>query len=508
MANVQVIKGNERRAVAVEPGTTLLAAIQAAGVSVSFPCGGRGKCGKCRVIAEGALSPLTQQEREKLSPGTDAPGTRLACYARAEGDCTVRLIERAADAVIETAYAPWEGPLAPIYGAQGYGAAIDIGTTTVAAQLFLPGDKRPVAVLGELNRQQLYGGDVISRIVYCNEQSVAPLSELIRAQLGDMLRALCAQAGADERALRQLVITGNTTMLYILFAIEPGPLAVAPFYMEQGFGGAFDARIPGFAGVPCFVPGCASAYIGADITCSVLASGIANREGNFLLVDAGTNGEMVLSAGGRLRCCSTAAGPAFEGAGISCGGNASLGAVDSVRFENGAFSYTTIGGAPADKLCGSGLIDAVAALLDAGFVNGAGKLKTPGGGDFYLDGSEVYVSQKDVRQLQLAKAAIRGGMDTLIHESSLSYEDMDAIVLCGGFGSYLHPGSAERIGLIPPGFAGKAVAIGNAAGNGAGQILQSAHKRDEAARTVARMETVELASNPYFSERYIAAMRF
>ena len=271
-----------------------------------------------------------------------------------------------------------------------------------------------MAVLGELNRQQLYGGDVISRIVYCNEQSVAPLSELIRAQLGDMLRALCAQAGADERALRQLVITGNTTMLYILFAIEPGPLAVAPFYMEQGFGGAFDARIPGFAGVPCFVPGCASAYIGADITCSVLASGIANREGNFLLVDAGTNGEMVLSAGGRLRCCSTAAGPAFEGAGISCGGNASLGAVDSVRFENGAFSYTTIGGAPADKLCGSGLIDAVAALLDAGFVNGAGKLKTPGGGDFYLDGSEVYVSQKDVRQLQLAKAAIRGGMDTLI----------------------------------------------------------------------------------------------
>lgn len=505
MASVQVTKGQQRAAVEAPEGQTLLQAIQSAGISTSFPCGGNGRCGKCKVYAQGALSPVEEQERTRLSAEELESGVRLACYARVQGDCAVQLIERAADAVIENAYFGWEGALEPTYE-EGYGAAVDIGTTTVAAQLFRSAEKRPVAVLGELNRQQTYGGDVISRIVYCNEQTVRPLSGLIRTQLGDMLLDLCRQAAVAPRDVRRIVVTGNTTMLYILCGIEPAPLAVAPFTMEHGFGGVFDLGLPGFSGVPCYLPGCASAYIGADITCSVLASGMAGQSGNILLVDAGTNGEMVLSSGGVLRCCSTAAGPAFEGAGISCGGNASLGAVDSVRYRDGAFTYTTIGGAPANKLCGSGLIDAVAAMLEAGLINRKGKLKTAG--DFFLGESEVFVSQKDIRQLQLAKAAIRAGMDTLIHESSLGYDDMDQIILCGGFGSYLRPVSAERIGLIPPGFAGKASAIGNAAGNGAGQILQSEQKLASAAAIVQRMETIELATNPYFHDRYIEAMLF
>lgn len=507
MARVQVTKGQQHAAVEAQEGQTLLQAIQAAGVSTSFPCGGHGRCGKCKVHAQGSLSPADAQERGRLSAEELESGVRLACYARIQGDCAVQLIERAADAVIENAYFGWEGTLEPTYK-EGYGAAIDIGTTTVAAQLFHSAEKRPVAVLGELNRQQMYGGDVISRIVYCNEQTVKPLSGLIRTQLGEMLLALCRQAAIDARDVRRIVVTGNTTMLYILSGIEPAPLAVAPFTMEQGFGGVFDLGLPGFSGVPCYLPGCASAYIGADITCSVLASGMAGQSGNILLVDAGTNGEMVLISKGALRCCSTAAGPAFEGAGISCGGNASLGAVDSVQYLDGAFTYTTIGGAPANKLCGSGLIDAVAAMLQAGLINRKGKLKTPDGGDFFLGESEVFVSQKDIRQLQLAKAAIRAGMDTLIHESGLGYDDMDRIILCGGFGSYLRPLSAERIGLIPPGFAGKASAIGNAAGNGAGQILQSEQKCAAATAILERMETIELATNPYFHDRYIEAMLF
>lgn len=224
MVNVQIARGAECITVAVEAGTTLLAAIQASGLSFPFPCGGNGRCGKCRVMAEGALSPITESERRWLSQEGDAPSSRMACYARAQGDCRLRIAERAADAIVENGYIPWDGDLEPMYS-EGYGAALDLGTTTVAAQLFRAGEKRPIAALGELNRQQSYGGDVISRIACCNERTVEPLSVLIRAQLGDMLNRLSRLADVPASEIRQLVITGNTTMLYILFGIEPAPLA-------------------------------------------------------------------------------------------------------------------------------------------------------------------------------------------------------------------------------------------------------------------------------------------
>ena len=507
MAIVKVSKGKKSTSVEIETGNTLMAAIQKANISVSFPCGGKGSCGKCKVKASGALSSILPQEAKWITEEEKAAGMRMACFAAICGDCEVEIFEKASDAVIENAYSEWSGTLDPLY-TEGYGAAFDIGTTTVAAQLFSPDHKRPIAVKGELNRQQTFGADVISRIVSCNENTVGPQSDLIRKQLSDMLKDLCKEAKVPEEEVKYLVICGNTTMMYILFAIDPAPLSVAPFTMDHPFGGFFDAKLPGFEGLPCWIPGCASAYVGADITCSVLASKMAGMKGNILLVDAGTNGEMVLSANGELRCCSTAAGPAFEGAGISCGGNASAGAIDSVKYENGEFSYTTIANAPANKLCGSGLIDAVAALLKAGYITSKGKLKTPEGGDFFFANSEVYLAQKDIRQLQLAKAAIRAGMDTLIHASGLTYDDVDTIVLCGGFGSYLRPSSAETIGLIPPGFAKKAIAIGNAAGNGAARILQSREQQQEAARIVNSMNTVELASSPYFHDQYILQMMF
>lgn len=504
MPKVDITYGERQSTVNAAEGQSLLDAIRLAGIPVSSPCGGGGRCGKCMVQVNGRLGPVGALEQKWLEDAP--PSSRLACCAKVEGDCAVWL-PKPAQAMIEAAYTPWHGILQPIYS-KGYGAAFDIGTTTVAGQLFAHDLKRPLAVAGEMNAQQSYGADVIARCVYCDENTVKPLCALIKNQLSSMLKGMCVGAGITPQQISHISVTGNTVMLYILFGIEPGPLAIAPFTMNTGFGGEYDLGLAGFEGVPCTVPRCVSAYIGADITCAVLASGIAKSGENVLLVDAGTNGEMALCSGGSLKCCSTAAGPAFEGAGIDCGGNASLGAIDTVAYRDRGFSYSTIGGAAADKLCGSGLIDAVAALLDAGMVDNTGRMDASHGGKVFIADTKVYISKKDVRQLQLAKAAIRAGMDTLIRECGLEYAEVERIVLCGGFGSYMKPASAERIGLLPPGFAAKTTAIGNAAGNGAGQILQSAEKREEAARIAEQMHVVELATNPFFMNRYVEAMSF
>lgn len=482
-----------------EEGDTLLSVIRAAGVYLPIPCGGNHQCGKCLVEVRGAVSAPTKDELALLSD----KGKRLACYAKVEGPCTLILPKENAMA-IEMAYTTWQGSLDPLYHS-GYGAVFDIGTTTVVGQLFRHTDKKPVANIGEINAQLPYGADVITRIMHCNEHTVAPLQKKIKAQVSSILKRLCGQAGIAPKEIRHIVVTGNTVMMYILFGHEPRALALAPFIMDTPFGGIFDLELESFEAVPVTVPRCISAYVGADITCSVLASNIVHSSKNILLVDAGTNGEMVLRTDAGLVCCSTAAGPAFEGAGIACGGNAEDGAIDSVQYENERLTCTTIGGVRAKSICGSGLINAAAAFLLSGQMNARGRMVQP---KIHLCDTDVYIDQRDIRQLQLAKGAIRAGMDTLLQECHLDYQDIDEIVLCGGFGSYLRPASAEVIGLIPPGCASRSRAIGNAACNGAGQILQSREKWEESLRIAEQMHTIELSFSKAFAQNFETAMNF
>ena len=285
MPTVTVRKGSLCRVITVEIGTTLLSVIRKAGISVSFPCNGKGSCGKCKVKAIGDLSEFLEKESKWISPSEKEAGVRMACYTTVAGDCEIEVIERSTNAVVENAYTAWEGKLDPLYP-DGYGVAFDIGTTTVAAQLFSPAEKRPLSAKGELNRQQTYGADVISRIVSCNTDTVEPQSLLIRRQLSEMIKDLCNGAGISFDEVRYLVVCGNTTMMYILCGIEPAPLSVAPFTMAQPFGGLFDIDLPDFEHLPCWIPECASAYVGADITCSVLASGICNVQ---KIIDKGVN---------------------------------------------------------------------------------------------------------------------------------------------------------------------------------------------------------------------------
>lgn len=468
-------------------------------LGLAFPCGGGHTCGKCRVLAEGALSAPGEQEMALLRGAP--PGTRLACFAQVLGDCQITL-PRQEGARIETGFAAGSAPPDPIYEG-AFGAAFDIGTTTVVGYLFSRETSKPLAVAGEMNRQGRCGADVLSRITFTLQHTVEPLRELICQQLSDLLSRLCREAGVEKAQISGLCVTGNTTMLHLAAGLDPRSLSQAPFTPQSLFGQTIDLRLPGFPGLPAYLPRCISAYVGADITCSILASDLLHLPGKRLLVDVGTNGEMALKTDSGLLCCATAAGPAFEGAGISCGSAACAGAISAVALEDEQLRCEVLGGGEAKSLCGSGLIDAVACFLRRGDLSPKGRTKE----DLPLSGA-VRLTQMDIRQLQLAKGAIRGGMDTLLTAAALSYEDLDGILLCGGFGSRLDPLSAEAIGLLPSGAAAKTKAIGNAAGAGAGRILQSRACRDEAAGIPDCSRLVELSASGYFQKRYIRAMNF
>lgn len=495
------IENNEKRmSVEVPAGQTILHILQKNVPEYAFPCGGNHTCGKCLVEAAGTLSEISEEERQLLPEGS---GLRLACFARIDGDCRVKLLEKERKQEISKTFEADLIPGEPLYEGE-YGAAVDIGTTTVVAYLFRKGQKEPAAVIGEMNAQRTYGSDVLSRIVSCDQYSVGLLQKLIREQIGTMLLSLCNQLRIDSRAIRGCCITGNTTMLHIFAGIDPHGISVAPFAPASLFGFTQEIEIPGIGLIPCYLPPCISAYVGGDIVCSILASGIAGWKRTSMLIDIGTNGEIALCHNDRLYCCSTAAGPAFEGANISCGMQAQTGAIDRVWEEHGQLCYHVFGGQDAAGICGSGLIDAVCAAKTAGLLDRKGRPTNAAA--LSIGNSGVTLTRKDLSELLLAKAAIRAGIDTLLHTCQIPAEEIADVVLCGGFGSYLDVNSAIGIGLLPQAFSGRITSIGNAAGAGAGMLLQNQAICEEAKRIISIAETVELSSDPYFSKTYVRSM--
>lgn len=497
-----------RTVISFEPPQRLSDLLIRCGAPMEMPCGGRGTCLKCKVQAEGALSAPDSREQGLLGEQLQA-GMRYACMAHALGDVQVELIGPRGKADVQT-----EGMLPdflPAPWGKAYGMAVDIGTTTVAAYLYRLSDGAALASASALNPQAAFGADVISRIQQSMGGNGNALAERICACLADLLRQLCEDTGVAPEAVDALTIAGNTAMLTLLCGLDPSPLASMPFRAEHLFG---EFRTPPALSLPgsaqVYLARCIDAYVGADITAALLAADLF-RDGRVvvdaphLLVDVGTNGEIVLAAHGKLLCCATAAGPAFEGAGISCGMMARPGAIDRVTFEDGAIRFTVLGGAEAAGICGSGLIDAVASLLEAGILDESGVLED---GDYVFPGTQVRITQQDIRAVQLAKAAICAGMTTLIDHAGLTGADIQALVVAGGFGSHIRLSAAERIGLIPPGFAGKARTIGNGAGMGAAMMLLSERVRLDSERIRDLSEVVELSTNPRFMEDYVEGMFF
>jgi uncharacterized 2Fe-2S/4Fe-4S cluster protein (DUF4445 family) len=475
-------------------------------LEIDMPCAGKGRCGKCKIIATGELSEICENERKALSEQEISDNIRLACQTFALGKCEVFTdLQKIDSHQIVTHSAITDFDIAPSF--EKFGVAIDVGTTTIAANLF---DQKGnlLACASDLNPQGRFGADVISRIETSLGGRSKELADAICQGIDKLILSLCADAKIDSLDVESIVITGNTAMLYLLTNSSPITLSKAPFIADKYFGESFLAKEFPFTTLDentnIYLPPCIAAFVGADTVCAILATDMLNKNEHSLLVDIGTNGEMALFDGQKISVCSTAAGPAFEGVGISMGMRGAPGAIDKVSIANGKMFCHVIDNRVPIGICGSGLIDAAACLLDLELLDETGYLEDE---EVVLD-AKVTLTQQDIRMLQLAKSAIYSGICTLMRSCAVEFKSIDTMYIAGGFGNYLNMQNAARVGLIPKELLDRIKVIGNAALAGASMILLNDDIK-VAAQNIAQMaSTVELSSNPVFSELYMDNMMF
>ncbi len=470
----------EGRSLPAEDGVSLLELLRRHGLAPYTPCGGRGVCGKCRVRVDGAEV--------------------LACQYAVRSDIQVEL-PREEHTEVLTAGAAGSVAVDPVRG--GYLAAFDVGTTTVVCFLLSPrGDE--LAVESALNPQQSFGADVVSRIQRAMKGERKALTDSIRGAMTELLCRCCDAAAVSPKEVGVVSVVGNPCMQQLFLGMEVDNLAAVPFapvITEAGAVPAGDCLPVCENAVLLTVPDI-SGYVGADTVGGVLASRLYEAEDTVLMVDIGTNGEMVLAHRGRMAACSAAAGPALEGANIQFGMRGSPGAIDHVTADG----YTVIGGAAPVGICGSGLIDAVAVMLEKGLLNKRGRVLTA---DLrYPLTDRIYLTQEDIRQVQLAKGAIAAGIRLMADSLGVAVGEIDRVILAGAFGSFLDPDSACRIGLLPEELRGRITAAGNLAGSGSKMLALNKAQLALSQTLAGKIEFLELASLPAFRRTFAQAMTF
>jgi uncharacterized 2Fe-2S/4Fe-4S cluster protein (DUF4445 family) len=580
-------------------GQPLRDLLQAAGISLDYPCGGKGSCRKCRVT----IDPAPASGKGRLTGDESSGGVRLVCQTFVEGDCTVTIPEERlstrpwkqglrdddiATAIgagtmrrvtvkvpppsLEDQRADWERLAQALAGAgieaarpdpgslesisrilresdwtaealceensflwldggvagRSYGFAVDLGTTTVdIALLDLETGKR-LARRAFLNGQVSFGADVISRAQSFHTER-GPVRAAALRTIEEGARQILGEVGVTSASVVKTIVVGNPIMIHILNGIDPYQLTHVPYVpvssasirsTPHSFGWTFQDN--GYVETLPLV----SAYVGADTIGMIVALALEEEEKTTLSIDIGTNGEMVLARSGEMLTTSTAAGPAFEGAQIACGMRAIPGAVfDCTIAESGALSLKVVGDAAPKGICGTGLIAGIAQLLENGVIDATGRIVdtadivspllrervfTLGNEPVFAlsDDRSVYISQNDVRKLQLAKGAVRTGIETLLAVSGVTVESLDALRLAGNFGAGLDAWSAMRIGLIPPMDLSRVEVVGNAALRGAIMVLLSREswRKSESAARNARF--IELGGKPEFQARFMESMMF
>ena len=410
---------------------------------VEFPCGGRGRCRGCRIRVHEGTAEINDAQRERLSEQELKNGWRLACQCSLAGDLVVELRQWDAAVLADDSQFVFEPR-------PGLGVAVDLGTTTLVAQLLDLTTGRVLAVRTALNAQARYGADIMSRVEYATADDHLPeLADLIRRQIVSLIDQMIFSSKAARNEIRDVVLVGNTVMHHLFCGLDVEPLAHYPFEsphsgLQQFRASDLDWNLNPQATIR-FLP-CLGGFVGSDVLAGVLATQLSESEEMGGLIDLGTNGEIVVGNSSRLLCASTAAGPAFEGARISMGMRAATGAISQVVVENQRLVCHVLGNVVPQGLCGSGLVDAVAAGLDLQVIEPSGRFSN--GRKEWTLATPVVLTQSDIRELQLAKGAIAAGLSLLLGRLGACINDVKKLYLAGAFGNYISRASARRIGLI------------------------------------------------------------
>ena len=468
----------------VSAGVNLLDALKENGIYPDAPCGGNGTCGKCTMLVN----------------GTEV----LACKTVVDRDMTV-VLPRAEIRTLQESFCA-EQSIDPLR--DGYLLAFDIGTTSVVCVLLDGKTGAELAQSSVLNPQVAYGADVITRIQQAVQGKLAFLTQLIRHAMTDLTQTVCDDAGISPKKVGVVSVVGNPAMQQLFLGICPENLSEIPFAPALTEAKAVSCKeiLPICSEAQLLIVPDIAGFIGADTIGCLLATKLYEDDALTLLVDIGTNGEMVLGNRDGMIACATAAGPALEGANIQFGMRAAEGAIDHVWTEDGKILCSVIGGGAAKGICGSGLVDAVAVGLQLGLINKRGRILSD---DHVLPLTErIYLTQEDIRQVQLAKGAIYAGIVLLAKQLGVEIEEIQKVQLAGAFGSFLNPENACRIGLLPEALLQKIEAVGNAALSGAKMLACNKKLLPFTRNLVERTGFLELASLPSFPRIFAKAMLF
>jgi uncharacterized 2Fe-2S/4Fe-4S cluster protein (DUF4445 family) len=481
--------------ISVMPGTPLMDILHEYGVE--FPCGGKGKCGSCRFRLIHGTIPLSDEHASLLAESGQAENMRLACRSAPDNDITIEIPQF--EAVILADNSRFE-----FKPQQGHGIAVDLGTTTLVAQLLDLSSGQVLNVVTARNPQGKYGSDIMSRIEFAlHDGNSEILKNLIRERIREMISELLSKHNTD---INRIILVGNTVMHHLFCGFDVRPLSFYPFespntgirkFSPSDLGWKLDDKTE-----IVFMPSIGS-FVGSDILAGIFATGLHMSKAYQVLIDLGTNGEIVVGNQERIICASTAAGPAFEGARIAMGMTASTGAISSVKAANGKFNCHTIGNVNSTGICGSGIIDAMAVFLEKQLMNDFGDIQSDQK-EIFLN-NKVFLNQKDIREVQLAKAAIASGLEILYNQLNITDDDIENLFIAGGFGNFINLANSRRIGLLdlPE---EKIRKMGNTALIGAKIFLFTDHERIEQVLKITKH--ISLESDPGFQELFINNMLF
>lgn len=512
---VRVKKGTEEKTIMVNPNETLMDALIRNGFYISAPCGGKGRCGKCRIQVLDGDTWISPEDESAFTREELEAGWRLSCMLYPTEELVVSFdlndesqFEIVSDCENEEALGAEEE--------SAYDIAIDIGTTTIAMELLGGESGKNIHTVTLINSQRMYGADVISRIQASVEGKKEALQESIRKDLLEGIRRLTKEAGAGPDKIRRISIGGNTTMGHLLMGYACDTLGVYPFdpvnidFIRGSFREILGSEECQAEVV--LLPGI-STYVGGDIVSGLYACGFDQSEEICMLVDLGTNGEMALGNKDKILVTSTAAGPAFEGGNITWGTGSVAGAICSVEIRDEKASVKTIQDQPPVGICGTGVVETAMELVKAEILEETGLLDE----DYFEDGfplaetaegKTITFTQKDVREIQLAKAAVRAGAETLLIRYGIEKEQVAKVYLAGGFGYKLDKEKAIAIGMLPGEFRERIEAVGNSSLAGAAKYLKDESGDEVLERLTAVSEEINLSSDKDFNEFYMDSMMF